>query len=153
MSIEVPFIIILLAIPLYFFWRWLLKKFIKNERNRKIATWVITICSAPILYVLLIILWIFIISYYPSYDFNKKEWLADKETRYELSEDIIESQILIGKTKQQVREILGNDENKEEDNYWQYYLGFKPTLFAIDPDILRVEFKNGKVINVQQIKG
>ncbi|WP_163409760.1 outer membrane protein assembly factor BamE [Flavobacterium ajazii] len=153
MSIEVPFIILFLAVPLFFFWRWLLRKIIKNEKNRKAVTWIMTIFSAPILYALIIVIWIFSITYYPSHDFEKRKWMTDKETRYELSEDLIESEILIGKTKQQVREILGEQNNKYESNNWKYYLGFKPTLFGIDPDILEIEFKNGKAINICQISG
>ena len=36
--------------------------------------------------------WIFSISYYPSKDFDRQKWISDKEKRYELSEEIIESE-------------------------------------------------------------
>ena len=62
-SIEVYFILIFLSVPTYFFWRWVLKKFISDDKSRK---------------------------------------------------------------------------------------GTKPGLFAIDPDYLDIDFKNGRVIHVSQ---
>ena len=42
----------------------------------------------------------------------------DKEHRYELSDDIIENKLLIGKSKLQVIEIVGLDSNCEENDMW-----------------------------------
>jgi outer membrane protein assembly factor BamE (lipoprotein component of BamABCDE complex) len=95
-------------------------------------------------------LWIFSLSYHPTNDFDKEKWFADKETRYELSEDIIESEMLIGKTKSQVRQILGDENNTDQSDHWSYYLGFRPGLANIDPDVLDIEFKDGKVLRVGQ---
>lgn len=49
-SIEVYFILLLLCVPTYFFWRWLLKKFIAYDKSRKIATLTATIFSTPFIY-------------------------------------------------------------------------------------------------------
>ncbi|MFD2907622.1 hypothetical protein ACFSX9_02630 [Flavobacterium ardleyense] len=149
-SIEVYFIILILAIPTFFIWRWIFRKSIKDKRKLNIATWTATIISMPVIYLGIIILWIFSISYYPSNDFDREKWLNDKEKRYELSEEIIESKMLIGKTKAEVKQILGNEENADESDLWNYYLGFRPQLFGIDPDVLDIEFKNGIVIKVGQ---
>lgn len=149
-SIEVYLIVFVIAIPTFFFWHWLLKKFIKDDSKRKIATWIGTLILSPIIYVGVVMIWIFAISCYPSHDFDKQKWDSDKEKRYELSEDIIESEMLIGKTKVEVRKILGDEGNTDESNYWNYYLGFRPQLFGIDPDVLDIEFKNEKVIKVGQ---
>ena len=89
-------------------------------------------------------------SYHPTYDFDKEKWFADKETRYNLSEDIIESEMLIGKTKSEVRQILGDENNTDQSDYWSYYLGFTPGFVNMDPDALVIEFKDGKVIKVGQ---
>lgn len=149
-SIEVYFIILLLAGGSFFFWNWILKKFIKEKRTRKIATWLTTIIAAPILYI--IIFWVIIcyISYYPSKDFNQQQWMINKEKRYELSQNIIDSKILIGKSKGEIRQMLGDEGNPENSNYWGYDLGVRPQLLGIDPDILNIEFKNDKVIAVSQ---
>ena len=149
-SIEVYFIILILAIPTFFIWRWIFRKHIKDRKKLNIATLIATIIATPLIYVGIIMFWIFSKSYYPSKDFDRQKWISDKEKRYELSEEIIESEMLIGKTKAEVKQILGDEENTDDSDLWNYYLGFKPQLFGIDPDVLVIEFKNGIVIKVGQ---
>lgn len=149
-SIEVYVILAILGVPTFFVWRWLLKKIVKTDNTRKMATWIATVVTTPFIYVGLIILWIFSISYHPTHDFDQDQWFADKESRYELSEDIIDSNMLIGKTKSEVRQLLGDEGNAEESDYWYYYLGLRPGFANIDPDVLTIEFKQGKVIRVGQ---
>lgn len=148
-SIEVYFILAVFAIALFYSWKWIFKKFIPTEKRVITASITAAIISAPIIYVVIIFSWIFYISYYPSRDFNKIEWQRNEEKRYEYSEDIIESKILIGKTKEEVKDLLG-DGVTEDDNFLRYYLGTRPELFNIDPDFLEVIFENGKVVEVKQ---
>ncbi|MBX3165710.1 MAG: hypothetical protein KF900_14635 [Bacteroidetes bacterium] len=149
-SIEVYVILLILGIPVFFFWRWFFKRYIETEKTRKISTWVTTIITTPLIYIGLFLIWILSVYYYPNHDFDKEKWFSDSDKRYEMSGDIIESQILIGKTKAEVREMLGDEENTENSDYWRYYLGFKPDLISIDPDILDIDFKHEKVIQVGQ---
>jgi hypothetical protein len=150
-SIEVYVILLIIGSSTFFFWRWLFKKLILNDKKtRIIATWITTIAVAPIIYFLIVLIFVFSSLYYPSHDFNKQKWISDTEKRYELSEDIIESKILIGKTKSQVEEMLGKSDGWTEEDIWCYYLGYKPSLFGIDPDYLKIEFKNNKVVKVSQ---
>ena len=153
LSIEVYFILIILGIPTFFFWRWLFKKFIKVGPTRKILTWVATIFLTPCIYIGLMLLWVFSISYYPSRDFDKQKWIDDKDKRYELSKDIIASKLLIGKSKTEVRQLLGNEsDNNDSLNVWYYGLGVRPELFNIDDSYLQIEFQNDKVVDVEQHK-
>lgn len=149
-SIEVYFILLILGVPIFFIWRWLLKRLIRTDRTRSIATWAGTIVVTPLIYVGLIIFWFFSMSYHPNHDFNNEKWFADKEKRYELSENIINTKMLLGKTKSEVRKILGDEGNADESDYWNYYLGFRPGFANIDPDVLDIEFRGGKVIKVGQ---
>jgi len=149
-SVDTYFIFIILGIPTYYLFRWLLKKFIKVDKTRISATWTATIIATPIIYFGIILLWLLSISYYPSHDFDKEKWSKDKETRYELSNNLIESKMLIGKTKSEVRQLLGDEGNNNESNHWNYYLGFRPGFPNMDPDVLDIEFKEGKVFNVRQ---
>jgi hypothetical protein len=58
--------------------------------------------------------------------------------------------MLIGKSKAEVRRLLGgngNNSGNSESDDWYYTLGFKPS--AIDPSSLDVVFKNGKVTAVE----
>ena len=151
-SIEVYLIVIVIGICTYFFWSWLFKKTIKDNKKRKIATWCSTIFLSPIIYILIMLSFFYFLTYYPTYDFDKEKWKSNSENRYELSEDIIESKILIGKTKTEVIEILGEPDGNKEENYWSYYLGYVPSLFNIDPDFLDINFENNKVVTVKQLR-
>ena len=151
MSIEVPIIVLILAIPIYFLSKWILKKWnFGNEKNRKYLAIIPSIVLSPIVYIGLIYLWIFSISYYPTNDFDKQTWESNPEERYKMSENIIESKMLIGKTKQEIVELLGNDFYSYSENHIAYGLGFVPGLFNIDPDVLDIYFENGKVTKVGQ---
>jgi hypothetical protein len=148
---EFYFILFIISsISTFFACSWIFKKFIKANKVRKVVTWATTLVLTFFIYCGLISLWLMSISYYPTYAFNKEKWLANKEKRYELSEDIIVSRMLLGKTKAEVRQILGDEGNGVKGNNWNYYLGFVPGLASIDPDVLDIEFKVGKVIKVGQ---
>jgi hypothetical protein len=151
MSIEVPIIILILAIPTYFICKWIIKRLkIGNDNNRKFISVIPTIILSPIIYFGLVMIWIFSVSYYPSNDFDKQEWETNIEERYKMSEDIIESNILIGKNKEGITELLGQDFYSNNENHIAYELGFVPGLFNIDPDVLDIYFENGKVTKVEQ---
>ncbi len=149
-SLELYYILLVLGVPTFFIWRWLLKKFIKVDRSRKVATWVATLLTTPLLYIGISMLLIFGMNYHPTDDFNQEKWHSEKETRYQLSEDIIDSEMLIGKTKLEVRQILGDENNTDQNDVWSYYLGFRPGFTSISPDMLDIEFIDGKVIRVGQ---
>ncbi len=93
---------------------------------------------------------IYSITYYPKYSFDKNKWMNDKEERYELSGDLIKSKMLLGKTKQEVIQLLGDEGKTNDENTWNYKLGFRPELFNIDPDYLEIEFKDNMVVEVIQ---
>jgi len=151
MSPEVPIIILILAIPVYFLTKWILNKLkIGNEKNRKYLAIIPTVVLSPLLYVEIIMIWFFSVSYYPKTDFDKQEWNNNKEERYKMSKDIINSEMLIGKTKEEVIGLLGDDFYSYDENSIEYDLGFVPMLFNIDPDVLVIYFEKGKVIKVEQ---
>ncbi len=151
MSPEVPIIILILAIPVYFLTKWIFKRLkLGSEKNRKYLAIIPAIVLSPLLYIGVIMLWIFSVSYYPKTDFNKHEWKENKEERYKMSRDIIKSEMLIGKTKEEVIEVLGNDFYMYNENHIAYDLGFVPGFANIDPDVLDIYFEKGKVIKVEQ---
>ncbi|OHX65436.1 hypothetical protein [Flammeovirga pacifica] len=154
MSLEVPIIILILAIPTYFICLWGLKKRkAGTDSNRKWLALIPTFIFSPLIYVGLIMIWIFSISYYPTNDFNQTEWNSNVEERYKMSEDIIESKILIGKTNTEVIEILGTDFLSNNIRSITYELGHVPRLFNIDPDYLEIKLENGIVVSVHQYEG
>ena len=123
-----------------------------SERKRRFAIWIATVLSAPIIYIGFVFLFVLSIEYYPKRSFDQKEWLTNKDERYELSDYIIDNKILIGKTKADIKRLLGDEGNKDEDNEWYYELGIRPGIGNIDPDGLVISFKNDKVAGVVQHK-
>ena len=149
LSIEVYLINLIIGIPVFFLLRWLIRKLIKNNKLHRLISWVTTIILTPIIYLGLIVLWISISSYYPNIIFDKTKWDTDKDKRYEMSDEIIKSKMLIGKTKQEVIKRLGNGGNDLDNNDWYYDLGFIQSQGTTLPSTLTVKFMYGKVIVVE----
>ena len=152
MSLEVPVILLILATPIYFFSKWILKILkLGNITNRKFLAVIPAVILSPILYVAIILIWLCSISYYPKIPFNQQEWSKNTEERYKMSSDLIKSGILIGKTRAEVIELLGEDfDTYDDENHIIYYLGHVPGLISIDPDILEIFFEDEKVVKVSQ---
>jgi len=72
MGIEVYFIVFFLALGLSLFWS-LVFRAVQNNTKRKIITVLLTLASAPILYVALVVLLVSPTSY-PNRDFNSEKW-------------------------------------------------------------------------------
>lgn len=150
-SIEVYFIVALLTTPFFFLWRRQFRKIYNSKLSVTLSSCLAALVTACVFYTALVLAFFAALSYYPKDEFSKDRWNAEKEKRYELSGDIIESKILIGKSKEEVEQLLGRDETiDEESDYWAYDLGFVPSLGGIDPDVLDIYFQNGKVIKVGQ---
>lgn len=149
MDISAVFILLIIGSISFFCWRWVFKISMKRKEKINAATWTATIISTPLIYIGLICLIIFIFSYYPERPFQSEKWKKDPEKRFELSEDLIERNLLIGLNKQQVEQLLGKTESANETE-WSYYIGFVPRFGSIDPDIIEITFKNGVVIQVKQ---
>lgn len=145
MGIEVLIINIVLAVPVYFVCRHLFKK-LKDSRFRQAGTWVTTILVTPVTYILLVMVLVEVLSYYPERTFDKEVWETDVENRYEIADDLIENGRLMGKSKDEIRDLLGEKEVDFNGDKWTYYIGTPPRLLQIDPDVLEIEFENDKVI-------
>ncbi len=142
-----------LAIPLFLLSKWILtKKKIGKKSNRNLLALISSIILSPVVYVGIVLIWMSSVSYYPKQSFQKEKWDTNVEERYKMSKDIINSEILIGKTKEEVIELLGQEYSTYGDNNLTYYLGFVPGVIVIDPDVLDIYFENGKVIRVIQYR-
>lgn len=86
--------------------------------------------------------------------FDENLWRNEGIRRYKLADDIIESQLLIGKTKEEVIELLGEPNstvnlNKES---FLYELGVPPSFLEPQMELLLIIFKNYKVIEVTRLQ-
>lgn len=122
---------------------------IKNQKTRKIVILGSTIIGTPVLYVTIIWSIFVLATYYPKHEFDSEKWKNEKRIRYELTNDLITSELLLGKSKKEVEQLLG-ETSKFERNEWVYDVGFIPGMFNIDIDIIEISFKNNKVTNVKQ---
>ncbi|MFI5163059.1 MAG: hypothetical protein ACHQHN_17390 [Sphingobacteriales bacterium] len=145
-GLDAYLIILFISIPLFFLWRRLFRKRIKNHSKRSVITWLTTLLSAPIAYILIVASIVLISMYYPNRDFDKGKWINGKDTRYEYAENMIKSKMLIGKTQAEVEKLLGTAHSNEQDGGWFYDLGFTPG--SINPDSMEIVFKNGNVSDV-----
>ena len=92
--------------------------------------------------------------------FSSEIWQDKPALRYELSNDMITSEILIGKTKTEVESLLGthewlswDDAKKEHDNNkWNYGLGQETGEFNTQKECIEITFKNNKVENLRLFK-
>ena len=87
--------------------------------------------------------------------FDKNKWMNDEQNRYRMEGDMINSKMLIGKTQQQVLELLGNEKGKitirkEFLTNMYYQVGYipKPELFNINIRYLVVSCRDDTVNGV-----
>jgi hypothetical protein len=143
---SVFIILLILFIPSYLFWRWVFRK-IKSKPKRITLILLLVFLTTPVIYGLLVLAWMFIVSYYPNKKFDCRAWLGDSDRRYEYTHDLINSKRLIGKTRAEVEQILGKNSDTSQTKLY-YYIGYRPEVTGIDPSSLIIDFKNGKVDTV-----
>lgn len=82
--------------------------------------------------------------------FDKNQWRSDPLRRYQMVDDIIESQLLIGKTKDEVIFLLGepNSSISGKRDVFLYRLGNPPSFFESKKEQLLIAFENEKVMKV-----
>ena len=82
--------------------------------------------------------------------FKRQQWRSEPARRYKMVDDLIESQLLIDKTKDEVIVILGkpNSISTIEKDVFAYRLGEQPSFFEASREQLIVIFVNQKVEKV-----
>jgi hypothetical protein len=151
MSIEVYIINLVIGIVTFFILRWTFKKFVKADKVRIGLTWIGTAILTPIIYVGLITVFFSILFYEPTRDFDREKWLADKEGRYEMRDDIVESKILNGKNKKEVIDLIGlPDFGTDTTKIWNYDLGTSGAGLGWQFNTLLVTFDNDRVVKVEK---
>lgn len=82
--------------------------------------------------------------------FDKESWLKQPTERHEMVDDLIESQVLLDKTKDEVIELLGFPDFRisQEKDCFLYKLGITPSFFQSKPEQLLIVFEDEKVFKV-----
>jgi amino acid transporter len=111
--------------------------------------WVTAVIVTPVVYIGVISIWFLYTSSYEAKSFDKVDWSENRETRYEYVDDLVDNNKLIGLTKNELGEMLG-EFDYEDDSLLIFYIGYSPKYFLnMDPDWLEIDLTDGKVSNVR----
>lgn len=132
--------------------------FVKTIDKRKWLNILVSLVLTPLVYfyVFYPILNIFSNYHHQKY-FNAEIWMEKPGLRYEMTDNILTSDTLIGKSKPEIQQLLGtyewlswNDSIKNhDDNLWNYALGLKPGALNNMKECMTIVFKDGKVTDIE----
>jgi len=150
------YFLLAIAILLYFIISWFIGKFLEKNNLRNAISCVSAILLTPAVYYVIVGVFFSILfyEYHPELKFNSIEWSENKSERHHMKKDLIESEILIGKSKNEIVEILGVPENNikvELDTIknWNYYMGSEGHGMGWKFHSLELYFEKGSVLTVK----
>ena len=152
--IYTPVFIVLLIIVFVLVWL-----FTNTIDKRKWLSFLISLVLTPIVYYYVLYPLINIFSsYHHQKHFDNETWVSKPALRYEMSDEIVNKHLFIGKTKTEIETLLGKPEwfgwddtlKANSKNKWNYNLGFKPGALNMNQECLEFVFENNKVINATQ---
>lgn len=135
--------------------------FVNTIDKRKWLTILVSLVVTPFIYFYALYPMINIFSnYHHQKYFSSELWIEKPLLRYELSDDLIASEVLIGKTKTEVDSLLGtyewlswdDTEKTHDDDKWNYSLGIEPGAFNTEKECIEIVFKEDKVISINPYK-
>ena len=152
--IITPTFIILLCIVFVLVWI-----FANTIDKRKWVTFLISLVLTPIVYFYVFYPFINIFSSYHHLKyFDAKDWKSKPALRYEMSGNMINDSLFIGKHKKDIQNTLGKSEwygwddalKANSPDKWNYNLGFKPGAFNRMQECMEFNFKQDTVNSVTQ---
>jgi len=150
---------LVIVILLYLIINWIVGKFLKKGILKAIITTVSSIVLTPIIYYLFAIIFLSVLfyEYHPELKFNSTEWTENINDRHHMRKNLIESKLLIGKTKKEVLRILGKPKNSvkiEMDTLknWNYFMGSEGHGMGWKFHYLDLYFKNGKINSIKNME-
>lgn len=133
----------------------LLFLFLSSVDKRKWLSVLISLVLTPFVYFFMFYPFLNIISsYHHQKYFDSETWIEKPALRYEMIDSTIESDTLIGASKEKITTLLGkeewlswNDTKKAHDtNKWNYGLGIEPGAFTDKKECVEITFQNNKAI-------
>lgn len=137
----------------------LLFLFFNTVDKRKWLTALISLVLTPLVYFYMFYPFVNIVSnYHHQKYFDSEAWIEKPALRYEMIDSTIESDTLVGLSKEKVENLLGKhewlswDDTKKDfsPNNWNYGLGIEPGAFNDMKDCVEVIFKNDTVVSLKQ---
>ncbi|MBU2920586.1 hypothetical protein KO504_04470 [Winogradskyella psychrotolerans] len=136
----------------------LLFLFLNTVDKRKWLSAIISLVLTPFVFFFMFYPFLNIISsYHHQKYFNSEAWIEEPALRYEMIDNIIKTDTLIGASKANVKTLLGEVEwlswddaqNAHDNNKWNYGLGIEPGAFNDKKECVEITFKNDKVISIR----
>lgn len=136
----------------------LLFLFLNTVDKRKWLTGLISLTLTPFAYFYMFYPFVNIVSnYHHQKYFNSEAWVEKPALRYEMIDHTIESDTLIGATKEEIENLLGKnewltwDDEKKDHNQdkWNYGLGIEPGAFNDNVDCVEITFVKNQVFSLK----
>ena len=118
----------------------LLFLFLNTVDHRKWLTALISLVLTPFVYFYMFYPFVNIVSnYHHQKYFDSEAWIEKPALRYEMIDSTIESDTLIGLSKEKIESLLGKQEwltwdevkNEHNQNKWNYALGIEPGVSSL----------------------
>ncbi len=154
-SSENWYFYLIIGLLTYFFLKWIFGKFIKEKSPKNLLSFFSAIIITPFIYNTLIVIFFSLLFYehHPDIKFNKDKWDTNLYERFEMRKNIVESNILLGKTKKEVVKILGLIGKVDSSSRITYDMGSEDDgLMGIKMHILTIDFKNNHVNKVRYLE-
>jgi len=136
----------------------LLFLFLNTVDKRKWLSAIISLVLTPFVFFFMFYPFLNIISsYHHQKYFNSEAWIEEPALRYEMIDNIIKTDTLIGASKANVKTLLGevdwlswdDAQHTHDNNKWNYGLGIEPGAFNDKKECVEITFKNDKVISIR----
>ncbi|MBU2927269.1 hypothetical protein [Winogradskyella psychrotolerans] len=133
----------------------LLFLFLNTVDKRKWLSALISLVLTPFVFFYMFYPFINIISnYHHQKYFNSDAWIENPALRYEMIDNTVKSDTLIGVSKEKITTLLGNEEwltwddakKVHDTNKWNYGLGIEPGAFTDERECLEITFQNDTVV-------
>ena len=148
--IITPFLVIFMLVVFV-----LLFLFLNTVDKRKWLSSLISLALTPFVYFYLFYPFVNILSsYHHQKYFDNEAWTENPSLRYEMIDSTIESDTLMGSSKEKITTLLGKEEwlswddakKAHDTNKWNYGLGIEPGAFNDKKECVEITFKKNKVI-------
>ena len=147
---------LVIAIPIFLTLWWLNGKLIKKRFLKLGVSLFITVFVTLLIYYVLVFIFIsdlFQDQGHPDVNFYAELWQTADSIRYTMQEDLIDSEILIGKTKKEVIEMLGypygDSLSLNSKSVWTYYTGDELVFVTMTVYSFEIFFLHQKVDKVE----
>ncbi len=145
--------IVVLACIMFFTTKWILKRFYPAKKVPVFLCVLSAFLLGPLLYLALIELLIFRISYTPENRFSKARWHVDPFSRFTMAKDITESKMLIGRDSNEGKKILGDPQfRRGPQTIWVYDMGHGGGGLGFRLHFLHVALDKGIVQKVDHVR-